>query len=498
MRSPVRLLAALAAIVVSVGPAAWAGPTAGPVQPPASQAPVRVLSLDEAVREALRENPTLDEAQAAIRRAEAVAAEARSFTLPRLDGDATFTLQGPIPSFRFPVPSTDPKEPPRTQEITFGRTFTRSFAATATYDPDPFGRLRASRTAAERQVNVARGGLYLTQNELVYAVQNVYLSALRSRELVEVAREAVEAAREQLRVAEAQFRAGTSPEFDVLRARVQVANLRQNIVTADADFRRALATLARLTGQEPQTRLELAPVALPPEPDRIAAAAARVVVDGGPGFLPDRPLALSRVPGSLETALEEAFTRRPEVYRAEWARRAAEARVEAERKGNLPRVNVSAGYQFNPDQTGFAFETHTWSLIANVTVPIWDAGLSRARTRQARADVAAAAAQLESARDVVAEDVKRALLDLEDATERRRAAAANTIQAREALRIARVRYTAGLAPNVEVTDAEAALTQARSNEVNAAYDYVAALAALNRALGRYAGEALIALQPAPR
>src|SRR3712207_7540239 len=51
-------------------------------------------------------------------------------------------------------------------------------------------------------------------------------------------------------------------------------------------------------------------------------------------------------------------------------------------------------------------------------------------------------------------------------------------------------YTAGLAPNVEVTDAEAALTQARANEVNAAYDYVAALANLNRSLGRYASDTL--------
>ena len=58
-------------------------------------------------------------------------------------------------------------------------------------------------------------------------------------------------------------------------------------------------------------------------------------------------------------------------------------------------------------------------------------------------------------------------------------------------------YTAGLAPNVEVTDAEAALTQARTNEVNAAYDYLSALANLNRSLGRYAGDTLAMLNGAP-
>jgi outer membrane protein TolC len=460
----------------------------------------RVFSLDEAVREALRENPTVDEALAAVRRADAVTAEARSFQLPRLDGRAGFTVQGPIPTFTITSPSPVPGQPPTTQEVAFGKTFTRSFGVNLTYDVDPFGRLRLNRLAAERQENVVRGGLYLTQNELVYAVQNVYLSALRAQELIGVAREAIEAAQEQLRVAQAQFRAGTAPEFDVLRASVQVSNLRQSLVTAQANHRRTLATLAQLTSLEPETRVELVPVVLPPEPDAVAIDTARLAIeppaeaapsDSG-GLFTDRPLAATRAPRSLQSALAEAFDRRPEVYRAEWSRRAAEARVRFERRGNYPSVNLNAGFQYNPDQTGFAVETKTWSIVANVAIPIWDAGLARARVRQAQADVAAAAAQLESARDVVAEEVKRTLLDLQEATERRRAASANVAQAREALRIARVRYAAGLAPNVEVTDAEAALTEARSNEVNAAYDYLTALANLNRSLGRYAGETLIA------
>ena len=126
-------------------------------------------------------------------------------------------------------------------------------------------------------------------------------------------------------------------------------------------------------------------------------------------------------------------------------------------------------------------------------MPLFDAGLTRARTRQARADLQTASSQLRAARNTVAEEVKQTLIDMEEARERRVSAAANSRQAREALRIARVRYNAGLAPNVEVTDAEAALTQARSNEVNAGYDYLAALANLNRSLGRYASSTLALL-----
>jgi outer membrane protein TolC len=323
--------------------------------------------------------------------------------------------------------------------------------------------------------------------------------------LISVSREAVAAAREQLRVAEAGLRAGTSPEFDVLRASVQVSNNRQGLVTAEANYRRTVASLAELVSLEPTTRLELVPVALPPEPDQVAVATARRALQAdpadpeanGPAAPPATIIAPANepasLPQSLETALAEAFTRRPEVFRAEWARRVAESRVRFERRGNLPSVGLGANFNFNPDQTGLAVEQQTYSIIANVAIPIWDAGLARARTRQARADVAAAGAQLRGARNNVAEEVRRALIDLEEARERRRAAVANTAQAREALRIAQVRYTAGLAPTVEVTDAEVALTQARTNEVNAAYDHVGSLANLNRSLGRYASDALALL-----
>ena len=480
---------ALAAVpLLTVGVARAQQPAATPAAVPAPA--TRVLGLDEAVRLALQQNPTLEDATVAIRRAEAVVAEVRSFQLPRFDGNAQFTVQGPIPVFSFTQQPTTPGGPTKTQEIAFGKTFTRNFAVKGSYNPDPFGRLGNQREAARRQVNVARGGYYTAQNELVYAVQNVYLAALRAQELVHVQQEALTAAQEQLRVAEAQLRAGTAPEFDVLRARVQVENIRQNLVTAGANVKRTTASLGRLLSIEPTTTVELVPVTVPADASGIAATTARSVLSP----LPGAAAVSSPAPTSLEAALGQAFTQRPEVYRAEWARRVAEAQVKFEKKGRLPDVSLTAGGFYNPDVTGFAAIDKSWSVIANVAIPIWDAGLSRARTRQAQADVQSAAARLESARDEVAEDVKTALVDVEESAERRRTALANVEQAREALRIAQVRYTAGLAQNVEVTDAEAALTQARANAVNADYDYVAALAALNRALGAYAGDALTQLR----
>lgn len=474
------------------GQPAVPAPAAGtPTTEPAGEP--TVLTLDQAVQLAIRENPTLDQAEAAVRRAEGVVAEARALQRPRLDGNAQFTLQGPIPSFVFTQPAEQPGQPARRQEIAFGRTFTKVFNIAGTYDVDLFGRRRDTRRAAERTLDATRGGLSVTHNELVFAVQNLYLAALRTQELIGVFQETLASAAEQLRVAEAGFRAGTAAEFDVVRGRVQVANVRQDLVTAQANSRRALATLAQVVSLDSNSRIDLVPVALPAEPAPLPGLPTTPVPAPTPPATPETPPVPAEsviapaqpMPDSLRQALEEAFNRRPELYRAIQNERAAQARVAFERKGNLPNLAFSAGFTYAPDQAGLAVQTKTWSLVANLAVPIWDGGVARARTRQARADVDSARAELESARDAVTEEVKRALLDLEDAAERRRSASANTVQAREALRIASVRYNAGLAPPVEIIDAEAALAQARTNEVNAAYDYVAALANLNRSLGRY-------------
>jgi outer membrane protein TolC len=267
-----------------------------------------------------------------------------------------------------------------------------------------------------------------------------------------------------------------------------VENQNQLLLSAQATAARTHANLSRLLAIDPTGRLTLAPIDLPEASDEAAIMTARRVLQ------PIPETAAGPLPESLQAALSEAFEQRPEIYRAEWARRAAEARVEFERKGALPTVTTTANNFYTPNVGGFARVLDTWSLVANVAAPIWDAGLSRARTKEAKADVTAATARLMEQRDLVAQEVKDSLTDLEEARERRRSTAANVTQAREALRIANVRYEAGLATSVEVTDALLALNQARTNKVNADNDFLAALADLNRSLGRYASAAIAALQ----
>jgi outer membrane protein TolC len=180
------------------------------------------------------------------------------------------------------------------------------------------------------------------------------------------------------------------------------------------------------------------------------------------------------------------MAQRPEVLQAQAVVRQNEAQIQFERRARLPQLSLSGSYILTPDTSGFAAEDHMWQVGAGVTLDVFDAGLTRSRVREAEGARDTAVANLEQARHSVALDVRTALSVLRQAQLNRQTTAANVQQAQEALRIAQVRYRAGVSTSVEVTDAQVALTQAQTNQVNAEYDYLDAETALARALGRYA------------
>jgi outer membrane protein len=507
---------AIAAAVPARGQEA-PGPAAPP--PPAAEAlPVRTLTLQDAIAIARRNNPGLEIAEENRQRAHDRIAEVRANRLPQVGLNGSYTYQGPTSTFTIPAQGNQPA-----QTVQISRATSRRIGASATLQTDLAGRIRAQQRIARFGEESATNNVRSTENDLVYNVTSAYSAALRTDELVRVSREAVGSAREQLRISEAQFRAGVVPQFDVLSASVRVDNLRQNQIQAENQQKQAEAQLINLLNIEPATRLELTPLALPAAPAQPtpttptppagappaapAAASVRPAVSdkhgevrtaaaeapapparpSTPTATPEPPILGEDVTPELRTAIEQAYRQRPEVLAAEQNLRSAEESVRYERRARNPDVNLQAGYSYTPDTSGFAAQKDNYSISANLTLSVFDSGLIRARVRQAQDQADALRATLDQVRQAVALDVRTALLNLREAEARRGTTASNVNQAREALRIANVRYQAGVSTIVEVTDAQVALTQAQTNQVNADYDYVVAQAAVERALGQYAG-----------
>src|SRR2546429_4892984 len=156
--------------------------------------------------------------------------------------------------------------------------------------------------------------------------------------------------------------------------------------------------------------------------------------------------------------------------------RAAEKCVVRAQRSQMPTLGVNWSFSCTPDAGGFAPKTTSWAAVASLSLPLFEGGLARARTQQARADVNTAKVNKQITQDSVALEVRQAYLAMNEAQDRLSVTTAALTQAQEQYRLAQVRFKAGVTqvpggnPLLEISDAQAAPTQAQSNPVNAQYD----------------------------
>ena len=188
--------------------------------------------------------------------------------------------------------------------------------------------------------------------------------------------------------------------------------------------------------------------------------------------------------------LDEAQKTRPEILESEAQISAAQRGIQYARRSQLPSLSLELSYTYTPNATGFTRENQGAATLG-VSIPIFDGGLARERVREARADVATAETNRRQAVDQVQLEVQQAYIALVQSRNRVAVANVGLSQAREAYRLARVRYAAGVSiqptvsPQIELSNAQTSLAQAQTNQVNAVYDYNASRAQLDRAVGRY-------------
>lgn len=432
------LVIALAALCLSAPPAG-AQQTEPELQKP--------ITLDQALEIAFCQSPDIRIAVGQLQRGEAVLAEARAGFNPRFNAQAVHQRQGPE------VTVTIPGMPGAASLVTAQNTTAR---LNVLLPLDISNRLQFATDVARYRFQIDYLGLSRTARQLILDVQRAYYDLLRAQGQEEVSQAAVDVALARLRDAQARFEAGTAPRFDVTRAQVEVANLNQQLISSRSRVAVARAALNRVLGIDVNSPTAVVRTDIAVRQD--------VRLD-----IPER--------------VEVALVQRPEVLQAQTTILANQANVRLQRAELYPSLVASAQATYNVEATGFAEQNLSWIALLDLNVPIWNGGITRARINQARADVNIATDTLEQTRLRVALEVRSAALSLQEAIERVSTAGENVVLAEEALRLATVRYEAGIATLVEVTDAESALTEARFNVVNAQYDYALFLAELERATG---------------
>ncbi|MBK6304365.1 MAG: TolC family protein [Gemmatimonadetes bacterium] len=344
------------------------------------------------------------------------------------------------------------------------------------------GRIFAGARAAGDVRGAARLNVAETQSQLSVDVQRAYLSAILQRELVAIQSRNLELASERIALVEKLLAAGRASRYEVLRSRVERANLEPSLLQARAAQELADIELRRLLNI-PETRA----ISLTSEID---TAALRAVVRGVASDSSRDPLRAS------ERAAQMTLQARGEGVRV--------ARADL-----LPTVNafIQTGYLAFPAGNGFptiwgrsanAFcapgsnpnqscQNNGWfadrNFGLNISWPLFDGLRAKGNIDLAQAQERVARLQLAQEREQVAVERARARAEFTRAEAAYEAQRQNVGEADEAFRIATLRFERGLATQLEVSDAQLLLLTARTNAARATIDYYMAAAELARARG---------------
>ncbi|HNX50781.1 MAG TPA: TolC family protein [Thermoanaerobaculaceae bacterium] len=376
---------------------------------------------------------------------------------PSLAASASLSRRSSVPEFRLPI--TLPGQPTVVLMPDITTTYGTGLRASQTLLAG--GAIEAQRRATRFDQAAASARQSQAASDLRLAAQAAYWEAVRARASLEVT--AAQAARSDRLLADSQdlLRAGMAVRADVLAAQERQASGTVALIRARAASATALDTLRSLLQLAPEQDIELADTLM--------------------GTLPG-------VPPPLAEIQADAVSTRAELGAASAQLAALHARETLTRAPLRPALQAVAQWDLaRPNQRYFptADEWHdSWAVSLVGTWTLFDGGRSGAERAVSQAQQRALTRERAELERRTRLDVLTARRELETALQTVEAADLARQAALARQEAARDRHAAGLAAMVEVLDAEAQLTAAEQQQVNARAGAWMAAASLDRAVGR--------------
>jgi outer membrane protein TolC len=402
------------------------------------------LSLDEAIARGLKTNLGLLTRENSSTSARVDQMRLLAALLPSVKGEVSMTEQQlSLSTFGFHFVGVPSIIGP------FHYQDARATADIPVYDPRTFKAWRSqkeSRNAAELSAKDAR-------DLVVQAVASAYLQIIATSARVDSTRSQVETAQALYERARDQHRAGTSPAIDELRSQVELKTQQQQLLALQNQVAKDKLTLARAIGLPAGQVFEISDKA------------------------PYKPLD-NLTPTE---ALTRAFASRSDFQSAQALVRAAQLSHSAVSAEWLPTADISTNYGIvGPD---LANSHGTFAVTGSIKMDIFDGGKRRADILEASTTLKQRREELANLQGQIDQEVRSSLLDLNSAADQVVVAQSNIDLANQALTQARDRFAAGITDNIEVVQAQEAVSNAQQNLISAIYAHNIGKVALARALG---------------
>ena len=410
------------------------------------------LTLDDCVKSALANNPKLQESVSNVDLTKAGVGSAKSAYLPQLSTTGgythydtskiafgSFALSGNVTNA---FPAVDKR-----YEVLSENTSVRQLI----WD---FGQTLNRIKAANESLSAAQYGFLEAQENTILNAEKGYYDVMRAQLLLEAAKDDLEMTKTHLERTKGFFEVGYRQAYDVTKDEVNVANSNLSLITAKKNFELAKATLNNIMGNKGGLAYNVA-----------------VISDFTPAEV------------NLDDALKAAASNRVELSKLQAQARAAQADLEAKKKGNWPTISVGGSHQVSDTSTPGVGNTRSWNAGPQFSWPWFDGFKTKSDIEAAQASLKIAQLTIQDQTLSIALDVQNAVLSLGEARERITATTKLLQQSKENLDIANARYEEGLGSIIEVSDAETSFVSAKQSHASAIADYLTSFASYQKSIG---------------
>ena len=410
----------------------------------------RPLSLADALNTALLQTASILKAKNDFEAEQGLVIQTRAIALPQVAATGRYANQAHGLNQSFPGDSSPVPSKNWTTGIQLVQTIYdggKSIAA-----------LRSASTTKKQSLAVYQTAV----EDALLSVRLAYYDVLLAAQQVTVHEASVKLLQKELEDQQHRLDAGTVPKFNVLRAEVAVANERPNLIQAKNNWRISKNNLSNLLGYNlPRDVWEDIPLNL---------------TDG----FDTAPIEVN-----LPDAIQQALTKRTELEAARRTVDLQKLNVTSARSVYQPQIQAFAGYNWDSSEfnTSLGNYYEGWVAGAQLNWAIFDGGLTYGKVKQAKAELDKSKTDLADQSRQIELQVRTSYSDFLQARETLDSQQKVQEEADEALREANARQEAGTGTQLDVLDAETALTQSRTTLVQSQHDYASAVARYQRSIG---------------
>ncbi len=414
------------------------------------------LSLDQAVETALKNHPNLRAADSQVEGAQANVLKSKSGFLPKVTLSEVWSR-------------TDNPLMVLGTKLNQASVTPADFNPTVMNDPDPMSNYNTRLSVMQPVFNGGKEYLGVKQaklaseaaaqdrararQETVFNVVKAYYGLLLAKEYDKVAIQSLETSAANVKLADARYKAGAVLQSDLLRAKVQYAEVKEMATRSGNGVKLDAANLNFAMG-------------VPQESE--------YAVEGA--------LSSQDMKEDLSGMISGALALRPDLSSLGLNRKNAEASVSQARTDYVPSLNLMGQVDWNSDRPA-GNDAKSWAVMAVLQWNLFDGMVTTSRVREASANAGRMRAMEEQMRSGVQLQVRQAYYNVQASLERIAATSSSVQEAEEGFRIVQKRYEAGMTTLVDVLGAENALIRSRTGALQALYDNNVAAAELKLATG---------------